>query len=71
MGEPLRDALEAMRTWLGVVADHLDLDPDMTRITINAVGPDGKREVAARSLRSILEQADAALFAPSGDGGKG
>jgi hypothetical protein len=71
MGEPLRDALEAMRTWLGVIADHLDLDLDATRITINAVGPDGEREVSARSLRSILDQADAALLAPSVDGGKG
>lgn len=54
-------ALGAMRAWLGIIADKIDLDPDGTRVTINAVGPNGKREVATRSLRDIYEQADAAL----------
>lgn len=57
----LYQALEAMRTWIGVVAEHLDLDPDATKVSINAVGPDGKRELAGRSLRSICDQADLAL----------
>ena len=65
----LRGALIAMRAWLGVMADAMDWDVGETCVTINAVGPNGKRELAKRSLAEINAQADAALapLTPEGD----
>lgn len=61
--ETLNAALLAMTSWLMVVSDHLELDPEETRVNVRVIGPDGSRDFASRSLLEITEQATIALEA--------
>lgn len=66
--DDLVKALNAADQWIRLLAKELDIDPSDTTVTISAVGPDGKRELAKVSLAETQLQVRAALAAAKGAG---
>jgi hypothetical protein len=67
MAEPER-VLLSLRTFMGLIVDKLDLDPEATIAEFSAEGgPDGKRLVAEVTLQECLGEGDI-LLEDDGDG---
>jgi hypothetical protein len=59
----VKAALAAADQWIKILVKELDIDPADTVITVNAVGPDGKRELVKMSLAQSQTQIAAAATA--------
>lgn len=57
----LVDALKAADQWIKLLVKEMDIEPEDTTVTVNAVGPDGKRELAKLKLAQSQTQIEAAL----------
>ena len=55
------NALMAASQWLDVLVERFDIVSSETMFTVNVVGPEGRREVARRSLAESLAQIDDAI----------
>lgn len=62
------EALKGARTWFDLVCAVAEIDPEDTWATVKAVGPDGERVLAKKSLQETLNQIDAALTSATREG---
>lgn len=54
-------ALTLAKFWIETLVKEMDIDPESTTVTVNAVGPNGKRELAKRNLAQSQQQISRAI----------
>lgn len=53
--------LSAARLWLVTICELADIDPDETTMRVRAVGKDGEKIVATKTLSETIAEIDAEL----------
>ncbi len=63
MSDEAIDVLRAAKLWLDALVQASDIDPDETRLTVSAVSPSQRQELATVTLTKTLARIDAAIAA--------